>query len=119
MSSKLGGTRPVPELTVLQQYAFEAFDVMPHIKPSPPEREAIGGGEPKYGVDEDDDDDEVVDLLFLSQHMISCSPLASMAQKNPLLPNAAAIGPIKPYPNAVNGVNGRRRRKRKKMGEPK
>ncbi|PON33866.1 hypothetical protein PanWU01x14_349120, partial [Parasponia andersonii] len=81
---------------------------MPHMNPSPPESETIAGRELKYAADDDD-------LFSLSQHIMSCFPLASMAQKNPSSPNAAAIGPAEPYPNA-NGSRGRRRRM--KMGAP-
>lgn len=89
------------------------MDVIPHIKPSPPDREAIEGNELKY-VDEDGE--EVVDLLYLSQHTSTWFPLASMAQKNPFSPNEAAIGPSEPYPKAVKGSNwSRGRRWRRKM----
>ena len=37
-----------------------------------------------------------------------------MAQKNPFSPNAAAIGPVDPYPEAGMAINGSRNRRRKK-----
>lgn len=86
------------------------LDVIPHINPSPPEREAIGGRELIYGDDKDDDS-----FLFLCQHMTSCLPPASMAQKKPLSPNAAAIGAIDPYPEA--GMKNNEKRRENKNGE--
>lgn len=55
--------------------------------------------------------DEEGELLFLLQHMTSCFPLASMAQKNPSLPNAAEMGPNDPNPD-VKMAEARRRRRR-------
>lgn len=97
---------------------------MPQRKPSPPERAAIGGtcdSESKddskdevVGVEveeeEDEDEDEGEELLFLLQHITSCFSLASMAQKKPLSPNAAEMGPIDPNPDAEIAEMRRRRR---------
>ena len=75
---------------------------MPHIKPSPPERAAIGGMlvENPDGFDEEDEDKdrEVVVVVFFPQQITFCLPLASMAQKKPSPPNAAEMGPIDPNP---------------------
>lgn len=48
----------------------------------------------------EDEEDGERDELFLPQQITSCLPLASMAQKNPLGPNAAEIGAIDPNPDA-------------------
>ncbi|OMO71539.1 hypothetical protein CCACVL1_18174 [Corchorus capsularis] len=61
---------------------------MPHRIPSPPDREAMEGTKLNVGAEEV--------CLVLSQQMISCFPPASMAQKKPLSPKAAAIGPNDP-----------------------
>lgn len=81
--------------------------MIPQRKPSPPERAAISGMLLKGEAEEEDD----VDELFLLQQITLCLPLASMAQKKPLSPNAAEIGPIDPNPDAT----ATRRSKRKEI----
>lgn len=66
--------------------------MMAQRKPSPPEREDIAGGEKVPA----EISPGVWFVLPLSQQMTSCFPLASMAQKNPLEPNAAAMVPDEP-----------------------
>ncbi|KAK3033715.1 hypothetical protein RJ639_034490 [Escallonia herrerae] len=88
-----------------QQYACEVFAKMPHIKPSPPARAAIGGISMEYTEGFDDSE-----LLFLPQQITVCFPLASMAQKKLLSPNAAEMEPIDPNPDA-NPVRKRKQRR--------
>ena len=65
-------------------------------------------------MSKDDSEDEVEveeELLFLLQHITSCLPLASIAQKKPLSPNAADMVPIEPNPDAEMAEMRRRRRR--------
>ncbi|KAK2990466.1 hypothetical protein RJ640_006264 [Escallonia rubra] len=87
---------------------------MPQRKPSPPERDTMAGRELAYGdVNKDDL------LLFFCQHMTSCLPSASMAQKKPLSPNAAAIGPDEPYPKVAIAIADSSKRKGRKCTQEK
>lgn len=49
--------------------------------------------------------------------MASCFPLASMAQKNPFSPKAAAIVPVEPYPETVTMNDEMVKKKKKKKWE--
>ncbi|KAK3035361.1 hypothetical protein RJ639_033645 [Escallonia herrerae] len=93
------GTWSIPELEKVQQNACEVFIEIPQRKPSPPERDTMAGRELAYG---DANEDDL--LLFFCQHVTSCLPPASMAQKKPLSPNVAAIGPDEPYPKAAIAI---------------
>ena len=74
---------------------------MPQRNPSPPVRADIEGicEEERDGF-EDDEDEELV--AFFPQQITACLPLASIAQKKPLSPNAAEMGPIDPNPDAIS-----------------
>ena len=82
---------------------------MPQRNPSPPARADIEGicEEERDGF-EDDEDEELV--AFFPQQITDCLPLASIAQKKPLSPNEAEMGPIDPNPDAIS------MRKRKMRG---
>lgn len=49
--------------------------------------------------------------------MTSCFPLASMAQKNPFSPKAAAMVPVEPYPETVMVSDEMEMKMKKKMWE--
>ena len=63
-------------------------------------KDAEVGKEAEEGIDAE---------LFLPQQTTSCLPLASMAQKKPLSPKEAEIGPIDPNPDAILKKRSRRR----------
>jgi len=94
-----------------QQYACEVFDKIPHIKPSPPESAAMGG------ILLNISDGFADDFPPLPQQITACSPLASMAQKKASSspPNAAAMGPIDPKPDAGIAKDSRKRREEREI----
>ena len=109
MVLKVGGMRSTPGAMELQQYACEVLDKMPQRKPSPPESAAIAGMLLKDAEVGKEAEEGVDAELFLPQQTTSCLPLASMAQKKPLSPKEAEIGPIDPNPDAILKKRSRRR----------
>lgn len=66
------------------------------------------------GEEEEEEEDEDGKVLFFVQQITPCLPLASMAQKKPLSPNAAEIGPMDPNPDTPIQERRRKRRRKKK-----
>ncbi|RDX67140.1 hypothetical protein CR513_54017, partial [Mucuna pruriens] len=77
---------------------------MPQRKPPPPESADMAG---TASVTEGRDGD----VALFPQHITSCFPLASMAQKTSSSPNDAEIGPMAPNPCAAPQRNGRKKRR--------
>lgn len=59
-------------------------------------------------------DGEEAVVVFWPQQMTACLPLASMAQKKPESPNAAAMGPMDPNPDADPAKLRRKKGRREK-----